>query len=375
MPKFHVRRFVFAFTMLLIVVFSEKNALSQPSNRKLGITAYCSGGAGHISAERARNLDWVIYSFLHIAADGNALVGTADSMAIKELVTLKTINPKLKILLSMGGWGGCTKCSPVFAKADKRQVFAASIVQILKYFGADGLDLDWEYPSIESDGATAYNKADRHNFTLLLQALRKAFGKRYLLSFAAGGFDEYLSESVEWREVMPLVDRVQLMTYDLVNGDSRRTGHGSPLFSTPMQQASAAHAVAFLDSIGVPLAKVDIGMAFYARVFAKVDSMGHGLYQKAVFKDYVTYSDFAHALDGHTGYSIYWDDVAKANYAYDAGQRLFATFDSPQSVAAKVQWAKQRGLGGLMFWEMNDDKDEDGLLESLIKAVASADKE
>src|SRR5690349_22776137 len=72
-----------------------------------------------------------------------------------------------------------------------------------------------------------------HNFTLLIQALRTTLGDKYEISFAAGGFTKFLTQSIEWNAVMPFVDRVNLMTYDLINGYSTVTGHHTPLYSTP----------------------------------------------------------------------------------------------------------------------------------------------
>lgn len=89
-----------------------------------------------------------------------------------------------------------------------------------------------------------------------MQVLRAALGPGYELSFAAGGFREYLRNSVEWAAVMPLVDRVNLMSYNLVNGYSTTTGHHTPLYATPQQRASVNEGVRYLDSVGVVPGKV-----------------------------------------------------------------------------------------------------------------------
>jgi chitinase len=86
---------------------------------------------------------------------------------------------------------------------------------------------------------------------LLIQALRTTLGDKYEISFAAGGFTKFLTQSIEWNAIMPFVDRVNLMTYDLINGYSTVTGHHTPLYSTPEQIESTDHAVKYLDSIGV----------------------------------------------------------------------------------------------------------------------------
>jgi len=118
------------------------------------------------------------------------------------LVSLKARNPKLKVLLSLGGWGGCESCSAVFSTAEGRALFVKSVAEVTTYFKTDGIDLDWEYPSIAGYPGHLYQEADRANFTALIQGLRSALGPKNELSFAAGGFKTYLDLSVDWKTVM-----------------------------------------------------------------------------------------------------------------------------------------------------------------------------
>jgi chitinase len=233
----------------------------------------------------------------------------------------------------------------------------------------DGIDLDWEYPAIAGPPGHPYGPADRHNFTLLVQALRKAIGNDAEISFAAGGYPEYLRNSVEWPLVMPLVNRVNLMSYDLVNGYSTRTGHHTPLYSTPSQIPSVDNGVHYLDSVGVAPSKIVIGAAFYARVFSGVPAAANGLYQAGKFKTSVNYKDFADTLSAARGFVTYWDNVAKAPYAYSARRQEYASFDNDQSIRLKTQYVRAKHLGGIMFWELTGDKTQNGLLETMYQAA------
>jgi chitinase len=119
----------------------------------------------------------------------------------------------------------------------------------------------------------------------VVQALRTTLGNDYEISFASGGFPQYLHHVVEWQAIMPLVNRINLMSYDLVNGYSTTTGHYTPLYSTPQQVHLVDQGVHFLDSVGVAPSKIFIGAAFYARVFNGVTSTKQGLYQVGKFKN------------------------------------------------------------------------------------------
>ncbi len=353
---------------LLVLLLIVCQCQAQPSanstaRRPLAVLAYYSGDATEIDAYNVQQLTHIIYSFCHL--DGNELlVGKGESI-IRKLVSLKQKNPSLKILLSLGGWGGCKTCSDVFATAAGRDAFSRSVKAWTDKLGTDGIDLDWEYPAIEGHPGHPYKVEDRANFTELVISLRKALGKKQEISFAAGGFTKFLEESIEWKKVMAVVDRVNIMSYDLINGYSTVTGHHPGLYSTAVQKESADNAVHYLLALGIPANKLVIGAAFYARVFEGVDSVGHGLNRPGKFKSFIPYKHFSTSITPELGYTFYWDDVAKAPYAYNADKKLFATFDDSLSLDLKTRYALDKGLNGIMFWELTLDKPEQGLLQAI----------
>ena len=232
------------------IAFAKGKAKAKKND--IAVIAYYAGDAAHIDAYPVEKLTHIIYSFTHLKGNKISVQNARDSATIKHLVGLKHRNPKLKIILSMGGWGGCGPCSEVFSTDAGRQEFAKSVLETSEYFGTNGIDLDWEYPAISGFPGHRFVPEDKPNFTALLKALRDALGKKYEISFAAGGFTTYLEQSIEWDKIAPLVDKVNLMTYDLVHGFSKVTGHHTPLYSTPKQVESIDHAVKYLVSINFP---------------------------------------------------------------------------------------------------------------------------
>ncbi len=349
--------------LLLVACIPPEKKLSQQQSADFAVIAYYFGDAAGIDGYPVEKLTHIIFSFGHLRGNKLSIDDAKDSAAIKKLVSLKKRNPRLKIILSLGGWGGCEFCSQTFSVAKGRNEFAQSTKELLLYFKADGIDLDWEYPAIEGHPGHAYKKEDRQNFTALVQALRDTLGSGYEISFAAGGFDKFLQESVEWDKVMPLLDKVNLMSYDLVSGFSKVTGHHTPLYSTVEQKRSTDNGVRYLDSIGVPRSKLIIGAAFYARVWENVASINNGLYQAGTFKSFIGYNQFPSVLSKNNGYVFYRDSIAKAPYAYNPSRKLFATFDDSLSIAHKTKYVKEKGLGGIMFWELSLDKKTNGLVD------------
>lgn len=346
----------------------------QAQTRKPTVIAYFMGGPEQADSIAAEKLTHIIFSFCHLESNELTVDSKRDSITISKLVALKKKNASLKVILSLGGWSGCATCSDVFATETGRKEFAASVLKLNQSFKSDGIDLDWEYPAIEGYPGHAFVAADKQNFTALIQELRKTLGKKYEISFAAGGFQKFLDESIEWKVVMPLVDRVNLMTYDLINGYSVITGHHTALYSTPAQYESTDNAVRYLIKLGVPSTKLVIGAAFYARTWENVGPTANGLNQSGKFRKGVDYRDFAAELNEAQGYVRYWDDVAKAPYMYNAAQKIFSTYDDERSMQLKSQYVLDHKLDGIMFWELTLDKPDNGLLDVIVNTFKRSAK-
>lgn len=353
----------------LLLLFFVVQAQDTKKNERFNIIAYYAGDAASVDNYPMEKLTHIIYSFCHLKGNKLNIDNAGDTATILKLTGLKKRLPELKVLLSLGGWSGCKTCSPVFSKQENRKEFAASVKKLCEDFNADGIDLDWEYPAIPGPPGHPYKPEDRENFTALIKTLRNTLGIKYEISFAAGGFTTFLQESVEWNKVMPLIDRVNLMTYDLVHGYSTVTGHQTPLYSTPEQTESADHAVKYLDSIGVPKNKMVIGAAFYARIFKVDTNFNNGLYQTGKFYKGVSYKGFDRAQLEQEGYTYYWDRVAKAPFMYNPNTLLFYTYDDEKSLREKTKYALENGLNGIMFWQLTDDNDNHDLLNAIYKTV------
>jgi chitinase len=341
----------------------------EKKTENFAVIAYYSGNSTLIDSFAVEKLTHIIFSFCHLKGNKLSVDNAEDTATIQKLVSLKKRNPKLKVILSLGGWGGCKFCSPVFATDVGRKEFASSTKDLMYYFKTDGIDLDWEYPGIEGYPGHAYKPEDKSNFTVLVKTLRDTLSNNYEINFAAGGFDTFLQQSIEWNKVMPLLNKVNLMSYDLVNGNSKMTGHHTPLYSTSSQNESADNAIRYLESIGVPRNKIIIGAAFYAREWADVAPVNNGIYQLGRFHKFISYRQFSRRVNTDSGFVFYRDSVAKAPYAYSTAKKRYATFDDSLSIRDKTKYAMEKGLGGIMFWELTLDKQQGGLLDVIDKTI------
>lgn len=344
----------------------------QIKNKDFRVIGYYSSNANKIDSFPIEKLTHIIYSFCHLKGSRLNVDNAADSLTIQKLVSLKSRNPKLKILLSLGGWGGCEPCSDVFSTAAGRSAFAGSVRELAAYFKTDGIDLDWEYPTIEGHPGHPYKPEDKVNFTALLKTLRSALGKKQEISFAAGGFKQYLQEAVDWKSVMPVVNYVNLMNYDIVNGATPHTGHHTPLYSSRQQKESIHDCVSYLSSIGVPKKKMVIGAAFYGRSWENVQNVNNGLHQPGVFKSFIGNHYFDKVINKEKGFKFYYDEAALASYAYNPDDKIFVTFDDEASITKKTKYALENGLGGIMFWELSIDKKENGYVDVIDRTIKNA---
>jgi chitinase len=364
----------FLLWMLIGIGYSFGSLAADTSRPRFSVIAYYGGNVTDIDRYNVQSLTHIIYSFTLL--NNNRLhVSAAAGNILKKLVSLKKKNPQLKVALAFGGWGGCRTCSKLFAVPANRIAFAQSVLAILQQYRLDGIDIDWEYPAIdEGPAGHAYSPSDKQTFTELLKAIRVALGNRYELSFAAGVFPKYLYNSIEWKKVMPLVDRVHLMSYDMVNRNSAFTGHHAALYSTPFQAVSIDNTIRFLDSLRIARDKVVIGAAFYARMYRVADSNNHGLYRPAVFDGFAVYKAYQRRFAAGNGFTNYWDDTAKAPYCFNPVKKVFATFDDERSVALKTKYAIDKGLNGLLIWELRQDDGQQRLLNAITVAVKNVNQ-
>ena len=133
----------------------------------------------------------------------------------------------MKIVLSVGGWGA-DGFSHMAMTEEGRRKFARSCLDAVERYNLDGIDIDWEYPCSDAAGIGA-DPRDKENFTALLAALREYLGKGRIVSVAVGASRRCIADT-QMDKVAEIVDYVQLMTYDMVDGT--RAGHHAALGAT-----------------------------------------------------------------------------------------------------------------------------------------------
>lgn len=338
----------------------------------------------------------VDYAFVKLSpnGDGTYNIKTTDSWAdfdktfgssasglpfqgnLGAFYALKQAGKKFNLKLALGGWTMSNNFSPALATSASRASVISSLVNFYNSYPIfNGLSLDWEYVSNDGvnygDGSNQVSSSDSDNLIAFLKELRSALTNsgmsHYQISFCTASAPEKIKYDVP--TVASLVDEFHIMSYDFASstfGDTITTHHTNLYPSSTTRYSTDASVKAYM-GMGVPASKIMIGAAFYSRGFANTDGLGKsGSGTVSVMSWETGVADYKSLP--RSGFTEYWDDIAKANYAYNPSTKEFLSYDSVRSIEEKCAYVKSMGLKGIIAWESAGDaaytKDN-----SLIKAL------
>ncbi|MGW0206605.1 glycoside hydrolase family 18 protein [Streptomyces sp. NPDC003233] len=283
-----------------------------------------------------------------------------------QLLKLKKRHPGLKILWSFGGW----TWSSGFGEAAKNPAaFAQScydLVKNAKWAGLfDGIDIDWEYPN--ACGNTC-DTSGREAFKNVLAALRSKFGASALVTAAitadASGGGKL--DAADYAGAAQHVNWYNPMTYDYFGAwdASGPTAPHSPLTSypgIPKAGYNTSATIAKLKRLGIPASKLLLGIGFYGRGWTGVTQAAPGgtatgpaagTYEQGI-DDYKVLRTKCPATGtvGGTAYAKCGSD--------------WWSYDTPATIATKMTYKNQQGLGGTFFWELSGDTAHGELIKAI----------
>jgi chitinase len=331
-------------------------------------------------------LTHLIYSQAKPDSLGKCTLGhpDVDVTNLELLKGLRVRNPRLLILLSVGGWSGSTYFSDLASTAVARKNFSASCIELVERFGFDGLDIDWEYPVAGGKPTDHKRKSDKTNFVLLLEQLRGdldtfGHGRHLLLTIASTCYRNHLAD-LSVKEMSDLLDWFNLMGYDLNEMEPNRTSHHSGLFASRMIsrldpaggkfENDNAAVQWYLDQ-GVAPDKIVLGVPFYGQIWSNVSNRNDGLFQpySGRLGDDGVLSFREIEASFLPTYSRHWDDEAKVPWLYNNKTKIMISYEDPESLRAKAQYVIGKNLGGMMFWDLAQDDSRSTLLNTLCEQL------
>lgn len=341
-----------------------------------------------------------------LGVDGKPFSGSVHGN-FAGILELKTLHPRLRTLISLGGQAGdVSGFTAAAASPAARRALAASCIDLFVQGHLapgveapglfDGFNIDWEFPLA----------ADRKNFTALLHEFRtqldelgRSTGHHYILTFDSPANPKKYA-NIDLKAAAEEVDFLTIDGYDYAAPSEKRTNASSALYDSPADPLrDRARAIddtvrAYLKA-GVPAAKYTMGMPLYGVGWSGVPKRNHGLYQSADspspvllgngsgpcptqsttapapgcdailtpgFVTDATVNQLQHRLDAQFWYDSRRDEAT----LYLSASRTFYTFDNLRSLAAKTAYIREHKLRGAYVWALNDDD----AAATITKAIA-----
>ena len=164
-------------------------------------------------------------------------------------------------------------------------------------------------------------------------------------------------------------DQINIMTYDLSGPyEGWVTWFNSPIYDGGYRFPSTGGLVPSVDGAvsnfitnGVAPAKLGIGLPFYGYIWTGGPGVT-GPRQSWPTNSVPTVSTPTYATIMNSYYqsnNYHWDTNAQAAYLgitnTPAAKDDFISYDDPHTAQAKVSYARNHGLGGIMIWELSED--------------------
>ena len=271
------------------------------------------------------------YAFANINSTGNLVVGnSAHLIAVRDKAKLNGA----KIFLSISGPAADFKT--MAAASTGRTSFIIEAMNLVRLYGFDGLDMDWEFPRTD-DGTNI-------TYTALMKQLSDSChtGRKYYLTAAisagkyAGAIRDAISNEL-W--LGNYVDWFNIMSYD----DFSTTAPFKHHTDLALANTSINY---WVNTRGMPASKAVLGIAGYGRASGMVQTGTTLSFADILLQGGNPQLDSAVVSNGSfLNYKIYYNGLA--------------------TVKKKAMLAKQ-SANGIMIWEKSHDAHDNN---SLLKAV------
>ncbi|KAJ3329239.1 hypothetical protein HDU76_008317, partial [Blyttiomyces sp. JEL0837] len=354
-----------------------QNPTAQP---KAKMPSWC---AAYSTTPANMNPNLVTHMIYHaLGADQNGTVTLYewnDLALIQEMVALKSKNPSLKVMASVGGWtfsiGGSSAYKettfyafPMLASsAVTRTAFANSLLKFCKDNALDGIDLDWEYPvkdppcdsqvKDKTNGICPTFPENALNFILLVQTIYNTLVVQNNLLFSVAlpaGLPQ--SSQLDLKQVAAYSSWINLMTYDYYGRFDTPKLPPSPAISCATKNDPVTgksynwdvlSTLQYYSQKGVPLSQISVGFEFVGRP----NSGNTNISPCTLDIDSMSYFELEQ-LVGPSNFGP-TDPLLMASSVTYQGQ--YYGFDTIDSVQLKACYYLSLGFTNLMSFDMNAD--------------------
>ncbi|XP_006456110.1 hypothetical protein AGABI2DRAFT_188164 [Agaricus bisporus var. bisporus H97] len=302
----------------------------------------------------------------HFPGDSWDETGNNVYGCFKQLYLLKLQRRNLKVLLSIGGWTYSQSGHFNFVtSASARQNFANDAVQLVKDYGLDGIDIDFEYPANSAQGQGLADLVTSLRSALDQLASSNGDSTPYLITAAvAAGSANYGNYVVP--QMNQALNYWNLMAYDYAGSWLTWADNQANLFGGARTGVNTDSAVQHYVSSGATSSKINLGMPLYGRAFEATNGLGQSY--SGIGPGTIEAGIYSYETLPLAGAQVFENTTDVSSYSYDSSKRELVSYDTPNIIKLKAQYVNTKGLGGSMFWELSTDKVGSG---SLIQVSAN----
>lgn len=325
--------------LLTLLVFTNIYAFANEANLKVKqndfkVIAYYTATSFDEPLERLQldKLTHIMYGFLIPTKEGD-LLPVPKPEKLQKLVEMAH-DKNVKVFIAIGGFSyQNVPLAPTFeamaANKETRQKFIENVIEIVNTYNLDGVELDWEYP--QKDTGDIYEA-----LVLELSEELHKLGKE--LSAAVAGaitiYDRPETSRMISEKALKALDFIQIMAYDLPLKEH------SPLWYS--QQS-----IAYWIKQGVPSENIILGMPLYARP---------------------SWVQYRHLVEANPEYAF-------QNYV-EAGilSNLGSSYNGLPLLHDKTVMAIHKNAGGIMFFDINEDTEDEYSALSMVDRLLETRK-
>ncbi|CAF0791621.1 unnamed protein product [Brachionus calyciflorus] len=327
---------------------------------------------------KREDLDSVVNSCTHfIFSNAKICTETYDKLVtvnnydieLYKLVTdIKIINPKIKVLLSVGSYrDGTMPFMRMMESVINRKNFIRNTVIFLRKYNFDGLELNWNLRNIDSASYYFKNNVPRMKaqFSKLSSLLCDSFKPfKLILAAMVSGLNEIAQDSYEFNQLAKLYDFVTIYNYDFyeIPLKMKYSDHQNPLYA-PTNHLSVHSTVDFWKKNGFPSEKLLLGVESYARSFTLYKQRSHDL-GSTIFKEgnpgvftstpgilsYFEVCDYLY----NKNWRRTWLNEQMVPMASNLDDQIVFYEDS-ESVTHKSIYVKSNNLAGISLFSLDND--------------------
>ncbi|MDX2430696.1 MAG: glycosyl hydrolase family 18 protein [Bacteroides sp.] len=306
-------------------------------------------------AETDFSLNTHVHFFAVWPDSSGALLWPGQHDSISFYQKYKLIQNKLQddqpILITFGGTSsaGSKHFSQMAGNSASLESFAQNAVSLCMEWGAQGIDIDWEWGQKLEAGEIEQSLAYEELMTRLRQLCDE---KDLLLSTAVSASawfgDNYTVNGVDQ------ADYINVMSYTYNGAWSSTANHHAPLSKTE------SIGLSYWKNRGIAPAKLNPGVPFYGFKYEGANLPG----QSYTSISTLTYTEVKNHIA--LGYQLHVDTL-NGSYCSSASSIIF--FDSQEDLSTKVEHVKDMGYHGIFIWERGQDDAEQTLSLSIYKSM------